>query len=311
VSTMLERAQGCLLAHLAGDSLGSLVEFQSAERIRRAYPDGVRELADGGTWNTVAGQPTDDGEFTLALARTILDHGSYDVSRARATYVEWMHSGPFDIGTTTRRGFTGDPDPNSQSNGALMRVSPIGIFGARYERDAVAEWARIDASIAHPHPVCQDASALFACALAYCVAHGPSPFELFRWCVEASDTLDLEPTVTRALLAAGDGPPDDYLRSQGWVLIALQNAFHQLLHADSLEAGVIDSVMRGGDTDTNAGICGALLGAVHGLRAVPEQWARAVLDCRPTPDDPRVRQPRPERYWPVDALELAQRLVDS
>lgn len=51
------RAQGCLLGQLAGDALGSLVEFQSPNEIRRSYPDGVRELADGGTWNTVAGQP--------------------------------------------------------------------------------------------------------------------------------------------------------------------------------------------------------------------------------------------------------------
>lgn len=46
---MISRAQGCLLGQLAGDALGSLVEFQSPDEIRRSYPDGVRELADGGT----------------------------------------------------------------------------------------------------------------------------------------------------------------------------------------------------------------------------------------------------------------------
>ena len=30
----------------------------------------------------------------------------------------------------------------------------------------------------------------------------------------------------------------------GWILIALQNAFYQLLHAPSLEEGVVDTVMR-------------------------------------------------------------------
>ena len=38
------RAQGCLLGQLAGDALGSLVEFQTPEEIRREYPVGVREL---------------------------------------------------------------------------------------------------------------------------------------------------------------------------------------------------------------------------------------------------------------------------
>ncbi len=41
----LSRAQGCLLGQLAGDALGSLVEFQSPEEIRCSYPDGVRQMA--------------------------------------------------------------------------------------------------------------------------------------------------------------------------------------------------------------------------------------------------------------------------
>jgi len=40
-------------------------------------------------------------------------------------------------------------------------------------------------------------------------------------------------------------------------------------YAPKLEEAVVDSVMRGGDTDTNAAICGALLGAVHGRGAIP------------------------------------------
>ena len=42
----IERARGCLMGQLAGDALGSLVEFRRPEEIRRRYPDGVRELAD-------------------------------------------------------------------------------------------------------------------------------------------------------------------------------------------------------------------------------------------------------------------------
>lgn len=49
----ISRAQGCLLGQLAGDALCSLVELKSPEEICRNYPNGVRELADGGTWNTI------------------------------------------------------------------------------------------------------------------------------------------------------------------------------------------------------------------------------------------------------------------
>ncbi len=80
---MLERAQGCLLGQLAGDALGSLVELQKPEQIRREYPNGVRELADGGTWNTIAGQPTDDSEMALLLARTPAVCGPVPIRTAR------------------------------------------------------------------------------------------------------------------------------------------------------------------------------------------------------------------------------------
>jgi hypothetical protein len=61
---LVKLAQGCLLGQLAGDALGSLVEFRAPQDIRREYPNGIRELADGGTWNTIAGQPTDDSELS-------------------------------------------------------------------------------------------------------------------------------------------------------------------------------------------------------------------------------------------------------
>ena len=34
-----------------------------------------------------------------------------------------------------------------------------------------------------------------------------------------------------------------------------------------------------------------------------------ALSCRPMPGQPRVTQPRPAQYWPVDALVLAERLL--
>jgi hypothetical protein len=95
----------------------------------------------------------------------------------------------------------------------------------------------------------------------------------------------------------------------GWVLVALQNAFWQLLHAAGFEEGVTGSVQLGGDTDTNGAIAGALLGAVHGRAAVPQQWMSRVLSCRPLVGIPGVARPRPAAFWPVDALWLAERLL--
>jgi ADP-ribosylglycohydrolase len=81
-----ERAQGCLLGQLAGDGLGSLAEFQSPEEIRRKYQECVRDLADGGTWNTVGGQPTDDSKMRLLLVRMFAERGTYVSSRGKLEF---------------------------------------------------------------------------------------------------------------------------------------------------------------------------------------------------------------------------------
>ncbi len=93
------------------------------------------------------------------------------------------------------------------------------------------------------------------------------------------------------------------------MLTEFRNALWQLVHAPNLEEAVVDTVIRGGDTDTNAAICGALLGAVWGRKAIPDQWTECVLNCRPAAGQPHVRRPRPECFWPVDVLMLAERLI--
>jgi len=86
----INSVSGLCSPQLAGDSLGSLVEFRAPDDIRREYPNGVRELADGGTWNTIAGQPTDDSEMALLLARMLADQRLYDPEEARKAYIFWL-----------------------------------------------------------------------------------------------------------------------------------------------------------------------------------------------------------------------------
>jgi ADP-ribosyl-[dinitrogen reductase] hydrolase len=336
---VLERAQGCLVGQLAGDSLGSLVEFQSEASIRVRYPDGIRELADGGTHNTIAGQPTDDSEMALMLARSIVRAGRFDPGEAAVAYAHWFESPPFDYGQTTaqalrpavaalKRGESpasvataarSAASRESQANGALMRVSPLGIFAHALPAAAAADLAHQDAALTHPHPVCQDASAAFVVAIAHAIATGADAEQTYRFVsgwVGSSDGAAIDeaaavnPAVRECLELAATDPPRDFQHQQGWVLIALRNAFWQLLHAPSLEAGISDTVMRGGDTDTNAAIAGALLGAVHGISAVPGQWRETILACRPERGGVNVHRPRPKPFWPVDALLLARRLAD-
>jgi ADP-ribosylglycohydrolase/fructose-1,6-bisphosphatase/inositol monophosphatase family enzyme len=304
----LARAQGCLLGQVAGDSLGALVEFDTADEVRRRHADGPRRLADGGRWGILAGQPTDDSEMALALARSIVARGGFEREAAAEAYRAWLRSSPFDVGATVEAALRDLPNPASQANGSLMRASPLGVYAHAMAAAPAAELARQDSTLTHPNPVCGDAAAVFVVAVAHAVREGDGPEGAFRAAEEWARRAGVALLVREALEAARhEAPACDARGSEGWVRIALQNAFHELVHAPSLEEGVVATVRRGGDTDTNAAIAGALLGAVHGRDAVPAQWRSMVLSCRPLA--PRARHPRPRACWPADVLEIAERLV--
>lgn len=307
---LLRRAQGCLLGQLAGDALGQLVEFERANTIARKYPLGVRDLADGGAWDTLAGQPTDDSEMALTLARALVRDGAHDRDRMLRLYSAWLESPPFDVGGTTRAGIRGTPRLESESNGSLMRVSPLGVWAHGLDDASIAALARAESAVTHPNAVCRDACAVFCVAIAHGL-RGEGRREVYEAARRFAREGDACAAVRAAVDAAESAPPADMYEDMGHVTLALQNAFFQLLHAESLEEALVSTVGMGGDTDTTAAIAGALLGAVMGREAVPARWQRAVLSCRPMAGSSGVRRPRPATYWPVDALVLAERLVSA
>ena len=115
--------------------------------------------------------------------------------------------------------------------------------------------------------------------------------------------------VARSLRAAESELPEDFQTDMSHVLIALQNGFYRLLHATDAGNAVRETVMQGGDTIANAAVTGALMGAALDIDAFPTQWVDAVLACVAEEGRPGVAHPRPEAYWPVDFMPLAEKLL--
>ena len=315
---ILDRAKGCLFGQVIGDNLGALVEFQTEEEIADAYPDGVRDLHDGGCWDILAGQATDDSELALALARTLLETGSYDREAIAAAYGDWYASGPFDIGRTIRQALSAaagaeaghkadaassQANAVSEANGSLMRVSPIGIWAR--EPEVADRFAREDSRMTHPNDVCVDACAAFAAAIAEGIYSGDRDAMLG---VALADALT--DSIKDALRRAGRGEaPDGFCSGKsGWVLLAFQNAFYHLQRGATVEDALVATVGKGGDTDTNAAITGALLGAADGLGAIPPRWVMPVQACRPH-EALDALNPRSMTYWPDDLAAIAEALL--
>lgn len=317
---IMQRAMGCMAGTLVGDNLGAQVEFMEAGEIAKRFAVEPLRMRDGGVWNILAGQPTDDGELALALARSLVKKGAYCIETAAQSYIDWLASEPFDVGNTTRQALLGPllqlgsstaqackahASISSQANGALMRVAPIGI-AAHGRPDLAACWARLDAQLTHPHPVCQEANAAFAAAIAVAI-QGADRKGMFESALSVLAKSEEGELIRGLLVAAASGErPADYQRQMGWVLIALQNAFYHLMAGDSAVAAITETIMQGGDTDTNACTVGALLGSVGGIASIDWGFVGAVVSCRPHQQAERCR---PLNYWPDDIALLSQRLV--
>jgi ADP-ribosylglycohydrolase len=69
-----------------------------------------------------------------------------------------------------------------------------------------------------------------------------------------------------------DGP------DQGFTLFTAGIALQVAGEGRDVEGGLRHVVGLGGDTDTNAAVAGALLGAAHGVDAIPVSWLGALAD---------------------------------
>ena len=194
--------------------------------------------------------------------------------------MRWKDSPPFDIGNATRGGLRGNPILDSQANGALMRVSPHGIFGWNMEPGALAKLAAEDAALTYPNRICQQANGLCATAIAEAIREGLPPIAVYDRMTVRAEQWNIDEAIQDRIEQAQDRRPPEYMDQMGWVLTAFQNALYELLHASTLEKGVIATLQCGGDTNTNWAICGALLGAIHARETVPRHWVDRIVECR-------------------------------
>ena len=319
----LPHAQGALLGALIGDAVGATLEFLGGP----PTPDEIEHaltLPGGGVLSVAYGQITDDGELTLALARALVDSHYYPMETVASNYQRWLQSSPFDVGNATQMAMDCKrcaPAPvhiqmqanalahnrESKANGALMRSSPLGIWSARLDEGEAVEAALSDAGLTHPNPACQWANAAYVCALRHLVLFPGDARGAYQAALRAL-AMDLTASagsieVRTWLEDAQAGRLPSCHPMAGFVRIGFTHAFFHLLEESTFENALRATLAGGGDTDTNACIVGALVGALHGIDGIPTSMVEGVLHC-----DTQLGHARPAWLRASDALSLAVRL---
>ncbi|MBQ0917748.1 ADP-ribosylglycohydrolase family protein [Hydrogenophaga aromaticivorans] len=321
MTNIIHLAQGCLLGALVGDAAGARLEFLGRKPTEVELADALA-MKGGGVLRVAPGQVTDDGELTLALARALVDSPQFPREEVAASYRAWVDSSPFDMGQATSAALGGPAHSTgsladaisrraaahnmaSKANGALMRASALGIWSTGLSMNDAAQAARDDASLTHPNPSCQWASAAYVVAIRHLLLNSGDGSGAFEQAKEALGTADEESEEVLSWLEdAESGELPAAYPSAGFVRIAFCHAFHHLLRGHIYVQAVHQVLACGGDSDTNACIVGGLVGARVGISGIPENMTRAVLEC-----DTTKGRPRPEWLSTRDALGIAQSLL--
>ena len=311
-----------ILGALVGDAAGVTLEFRGGMVIDEGAALHAMHMPGGGSHSVAPGQISDDGELTLSLygaltawmthTNNIHDFPSEEVA---AAYAEWHKSNPFDCGMTCGRAFAFFKSAEnmrenaarysiaSEANGALMRCTPIpALLHHVLPYQKIAEFSALDASLSHPSEVCKDCNAMYCVAIAYLLNNNNSLSltERSSGALRLVESYKIHPKVRGWL---EDSKKDIWTLNCriniGHVKHAFTLAMHFLRKCASYEDAIKQTLMMGGDTDTNACVVGGMMGALHS-GGIPEYMLEPVMKFDPvtwkTSPKKLIGHNRPAKY---------------
>lgn len=295
------RAYGALAGLALGDALGMPTQAMSPQQIQMVYGQ-VTGLVDGDKSQPyapgmAAGSVTDDTEQALLIASLLLKgHSSglnLDASEFSHALLAWEDSmierGSLDLlGPSTKAALErvrAGENPlrvggEGTTNGAAMRVTPIGIAASTSDRQLFADAVWSSCQVTHATRQGFQSAALVAAAVSLGIDAGAADVTDLLWKAVAfvrslpergawSPEPDVVAATHRALkLAAQPSSSLEWLAGQIGTAVASAQAIPMafaLLARDPSPRALLQAANLGGDTDTIGAIAGAILGASLGV----------------------------------------------
>jgi len=302
--TTLDRFVGALLGHAVGDALGAPFETKTASEVASMLgpqPLMHREFEDPFCKGRIipAGSVTDDTELTYAFAQSLLT-GTFSQEDQFARYRALVHGDalspftgvkPYGFGGLTKQAlahprlakmFRDTTIPDRASNGSLMRIAPLALAGVVNQGDdAVFRYAAQASEITHRNDLAIILCATYTVVLHCCLEDKPwSITGLLSTRYIASNARCSAANLVQAVY---EYPMLDIGLKRGAALETFRLALCAMVVADGVpkdnfRAGMEWVILQGGDTDTNAAVAGALLGARYGASGIPKEWALGLYD---------------------------------
>jgi ADP-ribosyl-[dinitrogen reductase] hydrolase len=284
---LADRVVGSCLGLALGDALGAPFEFLRARNVPDPVPALERPWLD-----QPPGSTTDDTAMARNLVRSLAVRGGFDPADLVARHLKWYRSDPPDVGTligrvlrlvdrggdatTVAREVWERRGPEvSAGNGSVMYCAPLGVAYA-HRPEELSELAPALSALTHADGRCKTAVLAVTLATAALVRGEPAEGAATS-ALGAVEALEGGEELEYLVEAAGGPRPIDG-PDQGFCLFTAAVAFQALVRGGGAEGELRRVVSLGGDTDTNAAVAGALLGARDGLPGLPTEWLGRLRD---------------------------------
>jgi ADP-ribosyl-[dinitrogen reductase] hydrolase len=289
---LVSRARGALLGLVAGNQLGVPTEhLGTPDAIGKAFPNGITDLAPPPKNSPY----DDDAAMALLLGESLLECKGFDATDVARRWVKWMKVDGRGIGLTTRRALTlidrgkepfeagrlvRQENPlRSAGNGSVMRCAPVAL---RYHEDLdrLIRVSTQQAAITHSDERCTWGAAAVNLAVRE-LLHGNIYFvdEVLHRLRDRAPRVLVE-AIHRVPREGQDDLPVALAGETGYVVHCVEIAFWFATHDRTLEDALVWLAQAGGDTDTNAAVAGALLGARYGETALPPRWMDQMVGAQ-------------------------------
>lgn len=284
---MTTSAQAAVLVSLAADalSLGAHWFYDMAEIDRRFGR--VEELLapppDSFHAGKERGQFTHYGDQTLVLLESVAACKGFDLAdfarRWQALFTTG-YRGYVDKATSAtlenlQRGLGPEQCGSTSADlGGAARIAPL-VWWYRQDRDQLLEAVRVQTAMTHNNPAVL-AGAAFIARTAWSVLAGAAPQAAMEEALEEGVAdIDLDIRLRSALESAGKDTRTVIGRfgQMCGIASALPGAVHLICsYADDPRTALIENVQAGGDSAARGLVAGLVLGARHGVDAVPGGW---------------------------------------
>ena len=284
---MTTSAQAAVLVSLAADalSLGAHWFYDMAEIDRRFGR--VEELLapppDSFHAGKERGQFTHYGDQTLVLLESVAACKGFDLAdfarRWQALFTTG-YRGYVDKATSAtlenlQRGLGPEQCGSTSADlGGAARIAPL-VWWYRQDRDQLLEAVRVQTAMTHNNPAVL-AGAAFIARTAWSVLAGAAPQAALEAALEEGVAdIDLDIRLRSALESAGKDTRTVIGRfgQMCGIASALPGAVHLICsYADDPRTALIENVQAGGDSAARGLVAGLVLGARHGVDAVPGGW---------------------------------------